>query len=287
MLKQDEEGRACPRAKWRCQDSEMPKSALVRKQATSSSPARRGAIAAAAAILRHLSRTEGSIGANAVARELSLAPGTCTRIMKTLLAEGLIEFDVRLRTYSLGSGAISIARRDLNPLRALTRIGERLEETAHTFSIVIGLWRAIPRSRITLLRFMDGMRQIRIHMSVGHRLPMLVGAVGRAIAARLDLPAEELRRQFESLRWQVPLSFEDYLAQVAEARRLGYGRDDGNFAASVHTIAVTVQDEMGIVRYGISASTFMGQQAESSIKLLSKELIRLAEWSSIRLFGEP
>jgi DNA-binding IclR family transcriptional regulator len=246
-----------------------------------------GTVAAAAAILRYLSRSRSAVGANAVARELSLAPSTCFKILKILLVEGLVEFDIRSKTYSLGSGAVSIARRHLNPLDALACISERLEDTAHTFSVVIGLWRVIPRSRITLIRFIDGMSQIRIHMSVGQRLPRLVGAVGRAIAARLDLPDEELRSQFQCLRWQVPLSFEDYVAQVAESKRLGYGRDHGNFAASVSTIAVTVQDEMGVVRYGLSASTFIGQQEESDIEFLGQELIRLSCWSSIRLFGEP
>jgi DNA-binding IclR family transcriptional regulator len=216
-----------------------------------------------------------------------LASSTCFKILKILLAEGLIEFDITTKAYSLASGAVNIARRDLNPLTALARIGERLEETAHNFSIVIGLWRVMPGSRITLIRFIDGMSQIGIHMSVGHRLPMLIGAVGRAIAASLHLPVEELRRQFQSLRWQVPISFEDYAAQVAEAKRLGYGRDHGHFAASVSTIAVTVQDETGAVRYAISASTFMGLQEVLDIKLLSEELIKISHRSSIRLFGEP
>jgi DNA-binding IclR family transcriptional regulator len=265
----------------------MRKSVLVPKNPVSTRPIPNGDVAAAAGILCYLARNEGPADANAVARALSLTPRKCLKILALLFAEGLVEVDPRFQAYSLSSGAVSIARRDLNPPNAIARISERLEAMAHTFSVVIGLWRVMPASRITLIRFMDGMSQIRIHMSVGYRLPMLVGAVGRAIAANLDLPDEELRRQFQYLRWQVPLSFENYAEQVVDAKRLGYGRDHGNFVASVSTIAVTVPDEVGVVRYGISASTFIGQQEESGVLLLSQELITLARWCSVRLFGEP
>src|SRR5690606_16148481 len=131
-------------------------------------------------------------------------------------------------------------------------IRSRLEETAQAYSIAIGLWRMLPRDRMVLSGFAEGSNQMRIHMPVGQRLPILVGAVGRAVAAHLDLSTEELRKGFDALRWQGPLTFEEYVEQVERAKRLGYGFDKGNFAPGVNTVAVVIVDHAGIVRYGLS-----------------------------------
>src|SRR3546814_13633449 len=54
--------------------------------------------------------------------------------------------------------------------------------------------------RSVLAGYAEGSNQMRIHMSVGSRVPILVGAVGRATAARLNLTIEELKEGFEKDR---------------------------------------------------------------------------------------
>ena len=249
--------------------------------------AKPGTVASAMAILRLLADTEHSLGVNAIARELSLAPSSCFKILKTLLADDFVEIDRRTKGYSLGSGAITVARRALDPSRAFATIRSRLEETAQTHSIAIGLWRMLSNSRMVLIGFAEGSNQMRIHMSVGQRLPVLVGAVGRAIAARLDLTTDELREGFEALRWQTPLSFAQYVEQVERAKRLGYGFDEGNFAPGVSTVAVTIVDESGTIRYGLSGIMFSGQHNAETMEKIAHDLIDLAQWSSVRLVSQP
>ena len=116
---------------------------------------------------------------------------------------------------------------------------------------------------------------------------MLVGAVGRAIAARLDLTIDEMREGFDALRWQTPLSFAQYVEQVEQAKRRGYGFDDGNFAPGVSTAAVAIVDEAGAIRYGLSGIMFNGQHSAATMEQIGEELIGLAHWSSIRLVGQP
>jgi hypothetical protein len=81
------------------------------------------------------------------------------------------------------------------------------------------------------------------------RLPIRVGAVGRAIAARLDLNDEERREEFTKLRWQSPISFEEYLEQVRQAKLNGYGFDQGHFSPGVTTVATAIPDDAGVVRF--------------------------------------
>lgn len=180
-----------------------------------------------------------------------------------------------------------MARRALDPVRAFATIAPRLEATAQTYSIAIGLWRLLPNKRMVLTGFAEGSSQMRIHMSVGSRLPILVGAVGRAIAARLDLPEEELREHFQALRWQTPLSFEEYLDQVNQAKREGYGFDQGNFVSGVTTVATTIEDDAGVIRYGLSAIMFKGQHDSKTMQDIARDLIDVSKWATARLVSPP
>lgn len=140
---------------------------------------------------------------------------------------------------------------------------------------------------MVLVGFAEGSSQMRIHMSVGSRLPILVGAVGRAIAAHLDLNEEQLREEFTKLRWQRPISFEEYLEQVKQAKLNGYGYDHGHFSPGVTTVATAIADDSGVVRYGLSGIMFAGQHDAETVKKIARDLADLSKWSSARLVSRP
>lgn len=244
---------------------------------------RGGSVAAAMSILRLLANREQSMGVNALARELGLAPSSCFKVLKTLVAEDFVEINPATKAYSLGNEAIAVARHALDPARAFSAIRSRLEETAEAYSIAIGLWRMLPKSRMALIGFAEGTNQMRIHMSIGQRLPMFVGAVGRANAACMNLSDEMLEANFRRLRWQVPLSFDEYRDQVKMARTLGYGYDSGNFSPGVNTVAVTILDDAGAIRYGLSGIMFNGQHTPDVVQQIAAELKQIAQWAEIRL----
>lgn len=214
-----------------------------------------------------------------------MPPSSCFKILKILQAEEFADFDEATKTYSLGCGAIAIARSALDPSRAYSVVGSRLEAAAQRLAIAIGFWRVTPNDRIVLIGFAEGSSQMRIHMSVGQRLPMLMGAVGRAIAAKLDLSREELKKEFDQLRWQSPISFDAYADQVEQAKRAGYGLDEGNFAPGVTTIANVISDDIGAVRYGLSGIMFNGQHDDGTRTRIATELMEIADWAGARLYN--
>ncbi|MDY6945498.1 MAG: IclR family transcriptional regulator [Pseudomonadota bacterium] len=245
--------------------------------------AKPGSVAATLAILRLLAKCDGPVGVNTIARELTLAPSSCFKILKQLQRADFVDFDERSKCYSLGVGAIELARRALDPNKAFSIIRPRLDQVADQFAVAIGFWRGISHSRIVLAGFVEGNSPMRIHMSVGQRLPMLMGAVGRAIAANLGLGEMELRREFGRLRWQSQPKFEDYVAQVEEARRRGFAVDRDNFATGVTTVAVAIHDSVGAVSYGLSGIMFSGQCDEESIVRVGEALVDVAAWAASRL----
>lgn len=245
-----------------------------------------GSIASTLAILRLLATCGRPVGVNTIARDLSLAPSSCYKFLKQLQRADFVDFDVETKCYTLGVGAIELARHALDPARAFSIVRPRLEEVAERRAVAIGFWRRTSRSRIVLAGFVQGSSPLSIHMSVGQRVPMLIGGVGRAIAARLELSEEELRREFARLRWQSPPTFEQYVRQIQEARRRGYAVDRDNFAASVTTVAAAIPDLNGGVTYGMSGIMFSGQCDDESIARTGAELVEVAEWASSRLAAD-
>jgi DNA-binding IclR family transcriptional regulator len=249
--------------------------------------AKRGAVGSVAAILRLLAVADEPMGVNSIARAVSMAPSSCFKIMKALVAQDFVSIDEYNKRYSLGSGAIAVAQRALDPAQAYATVRSRLEGSAQTQSIAIGLWRIIPKSRMVLIGFAEGDSQMRIHMAIGQRLPMYVGAVGRAIAARMSPSSQDLKESFDKLRWQKPLSFREYVAQVEQAKRLGYGLDAGYFAPGVSTVAVAIVDTFGEVRYGLSGIMFSGQYDYKMTDKIGRQMIELSKWAAGRLISQP
>ena len=244
-------------------------------------------VACAIAVLRLLTDSRKAFGVNEIAGELGMPPGFCSRILRVLQAEDIVQIDGQSNGYMLGNGAISIAKRALDPLRSFSIIHPRLQALASKYSLAIGLWHLLTASSMVLERIVDNSNTIRIHMTIGQRLPVLIGAIGRQVAARLNLPDNELGLRFAQLRWQAPLSFAEYKEQVRSAAMLEYGRDVGYFAVGVESVGVAIADGDGTTRYGISGSMFVGQHTDETVALIGRELNEIGIWAGARLTIQP
>jgi DNA-binding IclR family transcriptional regulator len=125
---------------------------------------------------------------------------------------------------------------------------------------------------------------VRVEMRVGLRLPALAGAVGRCVAAALDLPVGELRRRFAFLRWQDAPPFEAYHADVARAAQTGWAIDDGNLYRGLQTVAAIVRDQNGQPRFGISGITIAGQHQRDLLERLGEDLCGVGQFAGASLF---
>ena len=244
-----------------------------------------GSVTSTIAILRLLATVEQPIGVNAIARRLELTPSSCFNILKTLVEEDFVNCDPETKAYSLGGGVIAIARRALDPAEAFELVRARAEDFSERKSLTTGLWRVVRRKRIVLVGYTAGPTTMRIHLTVGQRLPLLMGSVGRCIAALGGMSDDEIAAGFKELRWQESVPFDKYLEQVAETRRTGWGLDEGNFIRGVTTIAVPVFDKRGAISNCLSATMFTGQYPRNEHSGIAKELQQIAQWATHRLAG--
>lgn len=231
-----------------------------------------GALTAGLKVLRYLAQASAPVGVSQVARELDINPSTCFNLLRTLVHENLVTFDIKKKTYSVGLGMLELTKGLTERDRLTSFIRPKLEELAAAHRVTATLWRRVSEDRVVLVERADSDSAIRVHMTIGQRLPIFVAALGRCMAAHSGLGRDELRRRFNGLRWEVPPDFETFFSEVNDARVKGYAIDRDNFVRGVTTISSPILDANGVAICAISAVGFTGQFTDASLNSLSQDL---------------
>lgn len=227
-------------------------------------------------ILRYLSESGGPVRAIAVARALSINASTCFNILRTLVQEEVVEFDAVAKTYTTGVGLTQLVEHFLTEGQRVAAVAPHLLDLAAEFSVTMALWKRVSSDRIVLVKTVSAPTNLRIEMAEGQRLPTMMGATGRLVAPHLELSDRQLRAMFRGLRWQRPLTFEEYWQQVEDARETGWAIDDGYFSAGVRSLAVPIEDRKGGLCYTLVAIMFRTQLDEERMEELGHAMKALA-----------
>lgn len=244
-----------------------------------------GALQNGLTVLRYLTASPVPVGVSRIARDLDLNSSTCFNLLKTLVHERLVHFDEGTKTYASGLGLVELAKGALEQKSYIRMIHPHLEELSALHRVTVTLWHISADNRAVLVDRVDSDSAIRVHMSIGQRLPMYVGAFGRVIAAYSELSVPDMRSRFSGLRWDAPPTFEQYREQVLEAKEHGYAVDEGNFSVGVLTVASAILDNnkkpvMAISGVGISA-----QFNQTAIETLGNDIRDRAHEISVSLCG--
>jgi len=240
--------------------------------ATESSEKLVGALVGGLRVLRYLSVSATPVGVTRVARDLQLNSSTCYNLLKTLVHEGYVDFDEGTKTYTVALGLVELAKGVLEQASYVRLVHPMLEGIAQRHRVTATLWQRTRNERVVLVDRADNDSSIRVHMSVGQRLPMYIAALGRCMAASSGLSRSELKKRFEELRWDDKPSFDEYLAGVKEAEKNGYATDSGNYVKGVSTASAAVRDEFGQPVMAISAVGFSAQLTGRSLVALGEDL---------------
>lgn len=236
------------------------------------SPKLVGALVNGLRIVRHLSTTATPLGVNRIARDLDINPSTCFGLLRTLAHEGLVHFDSSAKTYSISLGLVELAKGSLELASYVRFVKPHLEAIAAQNQVTATLWQQAGKDRVVLVDRADHDAAVRVHMSIGQRLPMYVAALGRCMAAYSGLTRSEIKRQFQSLRWEDPPTFERYWSDIEQVRRDGYSIDEGHYVRGVTTVSVPVLDDAGRPLMAISAVGFSAQMDSVRLELLAQDL---------------
>lgn len=244
-----------------------------------------GALSSGLSVLRYLARASTPVGVTRIAKDLDLNASTCFNLLKTLAHERLITFDESTKTYSMGLGLVELAKGSLETASYVRLMRPHLNELAERHNITTTLWQRTSGDRVVLVDLADSGSPMRIHMSIGQRLPMYIAALGRCMAAHSGLTHRELRSKISELRWQDGPSFERYLEEVEEAAHNGYAVDRGNYVKGAITVSAPVLDGELRPLMAVSAVGFATQLSEGSLKTLGEDLRHRCEEASKAISG--
>lgn len=213
-----------------------------------------GAVVAALAILRCLGRHGDSLRLTEIVNEEKINTSTALNILRTLEHENLVAFDRRTKRYSLAIGLAELAAPLIERDDPVKRAAREMVAAAQQLHATIGLWRRVG-DELELIHVADCGAAIRIAFTLGRRLPMFLGAMGRLVAARGDWNAEALERGFGAVPWARSPDYATWREEVAAAARDGVGIDRGHVNAGMLGVAVPLEP-VGPLRHVIAAALF-------------------------------
>ncbi|MDQ2095146.1 IclR family transcriptional regulator [Rhodalgimonas zhirmunskyi] len=243
-----------------------------------------GAVENAVKILRRLTQVDAPEGVATIARETGLNGSTTFNILKTLVKEGLVVFDEQTKGYAIGAGVMELAAPFLgrNPVDIIRPV---ITDVCLRHQVLVALWNITPTGRIVLSDRVVPENVVHADMRPGARLPDMVGAVGRCVAAQRGLDRAQLQTAYEALRWQNPPGFEAYHADVEKAAVEGFAFDFGNLFIGLNMAAVVVRDLDGVPRLGLSAISIAGQKDESGLTDAALALREARDFIETNVFG--
>lgn len=198
------------------------------------------AISRAAAVLRLLGKSETPLGLQPIARALGLNPSTCLYVLRALVAEELVSFDADTKRYRLEAGVLTLARQWLRRDRFADLAQAPLDRLAQGFGLTMLGVQIFGLDHIVVVAMSQSSQNFQLSTQVGSRFPALISATGRCIAAFGHYPPEELRRRFDTLRWEQAPGWEEWQAQVRQTREQGFAVDSGNYISGVTVVAAPV-----------------------------------------------
>jgi DNA-binding IclR family transcriptional regulator len=154
----------------------------------------------AIAVLGCLAGDTEELGVSDLSRRLGIGKSTVHRLLSTLMQDDLVRLNPRTRKYRLGFGVLRFSNALLEQFdirsEALPHLRNLRDATGETASLVIR--QDVERIHLEQVK---GVHEVAFSLDVGSRVPLFVGASGKALTAwlgddeldeligRVDLPA--------------------------------------------------------------------------------------------------
>jgi DNA-binding IclR family transcriptional regulator len=198
------------------------------------------AISRAMAVLRLLGDHAEPLSLHSIAAELGLARSTCLYVLRALLHEELVSFDPDSKKYSQDAGVLTLARQWLRR-NLFTRLAQPAMDTiSQAFNVTVAGMQIVGLQHIVVVAIAQSNSGIQLSMQIGSRFPALISATGRCVAAFGCHSDAEIESRFRTLRWDEPVSLEQWRLQVRRTRTRGFAVDDGNYMSGLTVIAAPV-----------------------------------------------
>ncbi|MDE1174263.1 MAG: helix-turn-helix domain-containing protein [Parvibaculaceae bacterium] len=233
-----------------------------------------GAVVAALDIMRFLAQSAEPLRLSQISRALSLNNSTCLNILRTLERDRIVLFDKTSKLYCGGPGLVDLALPMIEREEGPRRFDRALDVAARELGVTVALWRRVV-DQIELVAVAESSETMRIAFTVGRRVPLFVGAMGRLMASRSGLRGEALRPGFEQVPWARKPDFTIWQDEVAIAAQAQVALDHGHINRGILGLAVPVE-EAGALVHVCCATMFEEEQSDEKVVSIIERLRDLA-----------
>ncbi|MGH7056118.1 MAG: IclR family transcriptional regulator [Stellaceae bacterium] len=199
-----------------------------------------GAVAAAAKVLRTLHGSERPLHASEVARAAGLYRGTAYNILRTLQAEGFVDYDEATRSYAVSLHILELAYGVLRRSGLMDLARPLMHAVSDGQGVSVYLSKVLGPSSLLLLDWVGAAFRTDLYVTVGRQYPGPAGASGVIMAAFDGGGEAELEALFAQVPWYRKPSFPDFLKRVGEARQTGFAIDRGTMFQGITLLSVPV-----------------------------------------------
>ena len=245
------------------------------------------AVTRAVAILKYLARVEEPAGVVQLADALGIIPSTCLHILRVLHAEGLVSCQAATKKYQLGAGVLAFAKAFESKNAFIRSVRPYLEDFSNRHHCTAVAVEPDGNDHFIVVAAASTSVGMSVSITVGTRVPAMLSATGRCLAAFGNWTLADLRVKFTTLRWQNPPKFETWYKEVQETRRRGYGVDSGNYIRGVTVIATPVFDDKMTIIGGLACVQLSDHMNTKTTQIRATELQQTATRVSLDLGYRP
>ena len=203
-------------------------------------------------------------------------------ILNTLKQFGFVEKDSQIKTYSLGTRLIFLARNVLDNLNYPDIVAPFLQNLAieTNGTAVFGL---INGEHVFVVSKHEGNQNIGFSMRLGHRFHITLGAHGKAIVAFMPEAEKEkiLARKKVYFYWEPSgVNMKLLRGELARCRELGFALDIGKITPGVNVVSAPLFAHHEKI---IGCLILIGTFQESMIDQYGPKVVHAAKQISIKL----
>ncbi len=223
-----------------------------------------------------------------LSRELGINKSTVHGIAHALEKVGAVVRDKKTKRYTLGMTLFELAKAGYAriDLKVIARpiIEDLMRSTQQ--SVFLGIRSG---DHVSIIDIVESTQDLKITSPIGTRVPLLAGAIGKALLASMEEGQAASLIRTLGLRRFTEKSITDpnlYLAELAEARTSGYGLDDEEYIPGVRAVAAVIQDS-GQQMSAVWVVGFTPSMSAERLPVIATETRRAAEAISQQIELRP
>jgi IclR family transcriptional regulator, KDG regulon repressor len=245
------------------------------------------AVEQACRILLGLAENQKRMKLSQISKQVQIHRSRVHAILQTLVLFGFVERDAWAKTYSLGPALSFLGRNFLDNLSYPTIVEPFLEILAGetNAAAIFGL---ISGDHLLVVAKHEGNQNVGFTLRVGHRVPVILGAHGKAILAFMSEEERKTILSSKELRLfdgrTVRVEKKQLMEELTRCRELGFARDVGEVTPGVNVVSAPV---FGVGEKLIGCITLFGTFPQRLIDVFGPKVAEVGRQVSYKIGAHP